>query len=427
MMTMIALMFAVLFGLMFLGIPVAFSIGTATIAFMTITKLRPISIFAQTLYGGLDSFVRLAVPLFILTGYLMECTGLSKRLINFVECYCGRMPASTGVITIVTCTIFAALTGSGPATVAAIGAIMLPALLKNGYSDGDAAGLVAAGSALGPIIPPSIGMIVYGATMELNIPKMFAAAAIPGLLMAAAMIGVNVYLVKKWGLKGNARTYMAAEKAKRSKDAIGVLLLPVIVLGGIYGGVFTPTEAAAIACMYSLLLGLLYRELTWAKICDTFIRTCETTATVGFILAMSGLFGWILAATKTPAILCSMVISVVSSQSLYILLLILILLVVGCFMETLSSIVILAPIVVPIGIALGLDPLHVGMVFCLNLIIGIVTPPFGVNIFYAVSTTGVPYERVVKGIIPYMLAIIFVILIVSFIPATMLWLPKALF
>jgi len=424
---MVGIMFIILFVLMFIGIPVAFSLGTATVAFMTITKIRPLSVFATTIYSGLDSFVRLAVPLFILTGYLMECTGLSKRLIRFVECHCGRMPASTGIITITTCTIFAALTGSGPATVAAIGAIMMPALLDNGYSEGDAAGLIAAGGSLGPIIPPSIGMIVYGATMELNIPKMFAAAAIPGLMMSLSMILVNIYIVKRNGIQGNDQTYTREEKAARTKDAIGVLLLPIIVLGGIYGGIFTPTEAAAVACVYSLILGLLYKELTWKKVYKTCIRTCETTATVGFIMAMSGLFGWILAVTRTPAKLCTAVISVVHSKSLYILLLILLLLLVGCFMETLSSIVILAPIVVPIGVALGLDPLHIGMVFCLNLIIGIITPPFGVNIFYAVSTTGVAYEKVVKGVLPYMFAVVCVIFLVSFIPELILWLPKMLF
>lgn len=424
---MVALLFILMFVLMFLGIPIAFAVCTANVAYLMVSGLKPLMILGQTMYAGLDSFVRLAVPLFILCGYLMEACGLSKRLVEFIECFLGKFQGSMGVVTIITCTIFAALTGSGPATVAAMSAIMLPALIKQGYSEGAAAGCITAGGSLGPIIPPSIGMIVYGAQMELNIPKMFAAAMIPGLMLAASMIITNQILVKRWHMVTTPVHYTAKERLARLKGAIGVLFLPVIILGGIYSGIFTPTESAAVACVYSLALGFLYKALSVQKIILAVKRTVITTSTVGMILCMTQLLSLILSFTRTPALVSNAVISVVDSKNLYILLLVLIMLVVGCFMETLSSIAILAPILVPIGITLGIDELHIAMIFCITLIIGIVTPPFGVNIFTCVSATDVPYDKVVRGTVPYLIGIIAVIFLVAFVPQLTTWLPGVMY
>ncbi len=424
---MVALLFGLMFLLMFLGVPIAFAVCAANVIYLLNTNLLPLTVLGQSMYVGLDSFVRLAVPLFILCGYLMESFGLSKRLIDFVECFLGRFQGSMGIVTIVTCTIFAALTGSGPATVAAMSAIMLPALLKQGYTEGAAAGCIAAGGGLGPIIPPSIGMIVYGAQMEMNIPKMFSAAMIPGLLLALSMIITNQVLVKRWHMATTPASYTVKERLVRTKDAIGVLFLPVIILGGIYSGIFTPTESAAVACMYSLILGLIYHQLSIKKIISVVKRTVVTTSTVGLILCMTQLLSLILSYTQTPAHISNAVISIVHSKYLYILILVLIMLVVGCFMETLSSIAILAPILVPIGIQLGIDELHIAMIFCITLIIGIITPPFGVNIFTCVSATDIPYDKVVRGTIPYLIGIIFVILLVAFVPPLTTWLPSLMY
>jgi C4-dicarboxylate transporter DctM subunit len=418
------LLFGLLFLFMIMGIPIVFSIELSNAAFLSITGIKPIILVAQRMIVGMDSFPLLAAPLFILTGYLMESSGLSRRLVDWVDSICGRLPGSMGVVTIVSCTIFAALTGSGPATVAAIGSIMMPALLNSGYKPGTSAGIIAAGGALGPIIPPSIGMIVYGSTMNLDIPKMFVAAIIPGLLMSASLIVMNLILVKKWKITPPSHTYTFGEILKRTWKALGALMLPVIILGGIYGGIFTPTEAAVVSVVYSIALGFIYRELKPKMLVDIFSRTVETSAIVILIIGMSNLFGWILAVTRIPVIISEAVISVVSSPTIYLMILTILLLIVGCLMETLSSIVILAPILIPIGIELGLDPLRLGMIFCINLIIGIITPPFGVNLFTAVSTTGLKYEEVVKGILPFMIVLVIDVIIITFVPWLIMWLPS---
>lgn len=421
-------MAGILFGLLFLfmaiGVPIAFCIELAGIGFLQITEMKPLILAAQRLMVGLDSFPLLAAPLFICTGYIMESTSLSTRLVNCVEGYFGRVRGSMGVVTVISCTIFAALTGSGPATVAAIGSIMMPALLSSGYSRSSSAGIIAAGGALGPIIPPSVAMIVYGSTMNLSIPKMFIGGIIPGLLLAGLLILTNFILVRKWDLPRSNVRFTLKEKLQRTWKALGSIMLPVIVLGGIYGGIFTPTEAAVVSTIYGLILGFCYRELSLKKVVDIFKRTVETSATVCLILAAANLFGWILTATRIPIIISEAVISVVSSKILYLLVLSALLFLVGTLMETLSSIVILAPILVPIGIELGIDPLHLGLVFCINLIVGFVTPPFGVNLYTAVSTTGLKYEEVVKGVIPFMLAMMIGVLIITFCPFLTTWLPS---
>lgn len=424
---MSGLLFIFLFLFMALGLPIAFSIMASSAAFLYVTNLKPLVLVAQRLVVGMDSFPLLAIPLFILAGYLMEESGLSKRLVRWVEMVFGWVPGSMGVTTIIACTIFAALTGSGPATVAAIGSIMVPSMIKSGYRPASAAGLTAAAGALGPVIPPSIAMIVYGSTMGVSIPKMFVGGVMPGLFIAFMLLLLNVWQTKKWGLKGLAASYTVTERLVITRQALGALLLPVIILGGIYGGVMTPTEAATIAVLYSMALGFGYRELTLKKFYVALIRTGETSAVVVFIIASANLFGWLLSTTRLPVFIAEAVITVINSQALYLLLLCLLLFFVGALMDTLASIVVLAPVLVPIGISLGVDPLHMSILFCVNLIVGFITPPFGVNLFTAVSVTGLSYSEVVKGVIPYMLVMMLAVLLITFIPAIATWLPGLAF
>lgn len=426
-MTMALLLFALLFAFMFLGLPISFAIEAANISFMSLTDTLNFLLVPQRVVVGLNSFTLLAIPLFMLAGYIMEEAGLSQRLVDWVICIFGKLPGSMGVVTIVACTIFAALTGSGPATVAAIGAIMLPALLKSGYSRSASAGIIAAGGALGPIIPPSIGMIMYGSTMNVSVPKMFMAAVIPGLMMALAMIIVNMILVKRWKLQPFKETYTAREVFRRTWKALPTLLLPIIILGGIYGGVFTPTEAGCVGCVYALFLGLIYKSFTFKKLFVIFRKTAENAAACVCIGGMANLFAYILSVTKIPVIISNAVISVVDNKYVYLLALYLIMMVVGATMETITSIVILAPILIPIGTAMGLNELHLAMAFCLNLIVGIITPPFGMNLFVTSSTTGESFGSVVKGVLPYMLAVLVVVLLATFIEPLTLWLPSLMF
>lgn len=419
------LLFVMMFGLMILGVPIAFSIALSTAGYLVLSDYSLILV-AQRLFLGMDSFVLLAVPLFVLTGYLMEQCTLSQRLIDWVECMFGHMKGSAGVVTVVSCAIFAALVGSGPVTIAAIGSLMIPSLLKSGYRKETAAGIVAAGGALGPIIPPSVGMIVYGSTMGLSIPKMFMAAIVPGILMAIGLIIVNFFIVKKENIKPSEDRYTGRQKMMRTWKALPALLLPVIILGGIYGGIFTPTEAAVVGVVYSLLVGLSLRTIHLKPLCKALYDTIETSAMISLIIGVSNLFGWILASEQIPQMLAELIIPIIRTQGIYLIVLCLIMLIVGALMETLTSIVILAPILVPIGIEMGLDPLVVGMVFCLSLIIGVVTPPFGVNLFTVCSTTGLPFARVVKGTAPFIAALIFVVILVALFPQIATFLPSVL-
>lgn len=426
-MTLAIVLFALLFICMFFGLPISFAIETANIFFMKFTGILSNMLVPQRVVIGLNSFTLLAIPLFMLCGYIMEEAGLSKRLVDWCISLFGRIPGSMGIVTIVACTIFAALTGSGPATVAAIGAIMLPALKKSGYSTSAAAGCICAGGALGPIIPPSIGMIMYGSTMNVSVPKMFMAAVIPGLMMSVIMIVINQIQVRRWKLQPFGEHYSIREILRRTWTALPVLLLPVIILGGIYGGIFTPTEAGCIGCVYSLILGFCYKNISFKGMLKIFQRTAENASACVLIGAMANLFAYILSYTRIPATLANAVVSVVHNPYIYLLALYLIMIIVGATMETITSIVILAPILIPIGVAMGLNELHLAMAFCLNLIVGIITPPFGVNLFVTCSTTGESFGSVVKGVLPFMLGILLVVLLSTFFPQITLWLPTLVY
>lgn len=418
------ILFGSMLTLIIFGIPIAFSIGLSGALFLAVTQMRPLILVAQRLLVGMDSFALLAIPLFTLSGYLMEEGGLSKRLVNWAQSLFGWFPGSMGTITIVSCTIFAALTGSGPATVAAIGAIMFPAMINGGYKKENAAGILAAGGVLGPIIPPSISMIVYGTTMGVPVTDMFLAGIIPGLLLALGYIIYNTYFALKNKIKRNDKRYTFKESLLVTWKALGVLMLPVIVLGGIYGGIFTPTEAASVCVVYSITLGFVYKELNLEKLINAFKRTVETSAMVVFIVGISGLLGWILASAKIPTMIANSVIPLFSNKYVYMLVLMLVLLVVGCLMEILAAMVVLAPILVPIGVQMGWDPLHLGIIFCVNLIVGYITPPFGVNLFTVSSTTRVPFAEVVKGVFPYLIVSLAIVFLLAFVPDIILFLPR---
>lgn len=416
----------ILFGTMLIfiifGIPVCFAILIACLSYLIPNKVT-LTIVAQQLVTGMNSFVLLAVPLFALTGYLMEKTTLSVRLVEFVECLCGRVRGSMGAVTIVTCAIFAALTGSGPATVAAIGAIMMPGLVRAGYSKSLSAGMIASGGALGPIIPPSANMVVYGATMGLSVSQMFIGGVIPGLFIAACLCIVNAVLARKYNFAKSDVHYPPAEVFRRTLRAIPTLVMPVIILGGIYGGIVTPTEAAVISVVYALIYGLITRELTFSSIAEAFYKTVITSATVAFIIGVATVFGWILTKTRLPAVMGASIISVINDPWIYVAVLMLILFIVGCLMETIASILILAPILVPVGIELGLNELHLGVLFCITLTVGFITPPFGINLFTAASTTGESYSSVLRGAVPFMIVMVLCVLICAFVPQMITFLP----
>ncbi|MBQ2959818.1 MAG: TRAP transporter large permease [Oscillospiraceae bacterium] len=421
---MAAILFISLFVLMFLGVPIAFSILTSCITLLATTDFKPMILVAQRLMAGLDSFPLLAGPLFIVSGYLMSYSSMSRRLVDWVGCLFGNTPGSMGTVTIVACAIFAALTGSGPATVAAIGGLMLPAMIEQGYSRSSASGLLASAGALGPIIPPSTAMIVYGAAMSLSIPDMFIGSVIPGIFIALSLVVVNSIMASRKHIVVKKEKVPFKEVVRLTWRALPVLFLPVIILGGIYSGVFTPTEAGCVAVVYSTIVGFMFKELTIKGFFNVLQESLETSAVVMFILAVANLFGFILSTANIPSDFSNWVVQFIHTPTQYMIILLLILLVVGCLMETIASIVILAPILVPVGLTLGVDPLHLGCIFCITLVAGFVTPPFGVNIFTAVSVTGESYSGVVKGLMPYLLVMILCVVIMAFCPWFTTWLPS---
>jgi len=422
-----ALLFGMLLLLMIFGVPISFSILSASTLFLFLTNIKPFLVIPQRLVAGMDNFPMLALPLFILSGYMMEEFGLSKRLIGWVEIIFGRIRGAQGSILIVASAIFAALTGSGPATVAAIGGLMIPGMLKSGYPEDSAVGLAAVSGTLGPIIPPSGVMIVYGATMGVSVTKLFMAGMVPGILIAVLLVILNTCLAKRWGVRKYEERYTFKQFLVMTWKALGVLLLPFIVLGGIYGGIFTPTEAGTISVVYCFVLGIAYHELDLKTFYRALKKTVETGSAIMLIIAASSVLGLILSTTRIPQILTEQVLPFLTSKIAYLAILTIVLLLVGTLMEAVASVVVLAPILCPIGIALGIDPLHLGAVFCINLVMGFVTPPFGVNLFTATSISSCSFEKIVKGSLPFLGVLLAVLLLITFIPQITLFLPQLVF
>ncbi len=420
------LVLLVLFGFMLLGVPVAFAILSSGIIYLIDAHMSFLMV-AQRLVYGLNSFTLLAVPLFILVGNLMDFGGISKRLTDWAKSLLGWLPGGLGVVTVFSCAIFASLTGSGPATVAAIGSIMLPTMLKAGYSRETASGLVAAAGALGPIIPPSIPMIIYGVTMNLSIPAMFVAGIIPGLIITGALSGVNILFAwRNPEMREYARTqkFNFVYSMKMLWRALGALGLPVLILGGIYGGVFTPTESAAVGIVYALIVGFALKELKVKDLPRILASSLKTSCMVNFIIAAASLFSWVVSRSKIGIAISNAFISLVGrSQNVYLLVLVIVLLIVGCLMDNVAATLVLAPILIPVGISLGCNPLHIGMTFCICLVVGFVTPPFGYNLFTAVSISGLDFKGVVKGSLPFLIVEILLLFVFAFFPGIITWLP----
>ncbi|SUB75652.1 TRAP transporter large permease [Peptoniphilus indolicus] len=426
---MVGIMFLLMFILIFIGLPVFLSILGSGIIFLLITDMKPLLLVSQRFITGLDSFPLLAIPLFVLVGEIMDKGGISKRMIHWADELIGWLPGGLGVVTIVSCAIFAALTGSGPATVAAIGSIMIPSLTKSGYDKKTAAGMVAAGGALGPIIPPSIPMIIYGVTMGISIPKMFIAGIIPGIVMMLFLILVNFVIIKNNPkiMENDRKKFNFTELIKSTWSALGALLLPIIILGGIYSGIFTPTEAAAIGVVYSLILGMaIYREIKIYELPGALLKAMETSAMVGIIMGAANLLSWIMSVTNIGSTIALYLSEIITNKYVYLLVLMIILFFVGALMDTVAAIIIIAPVIVPFGLQLGIDPLHLGMIFVINLVIGYVTPPFGYNLFTAASITGLKFNDIVKGVLPFLIIELLTVLLFAYIPQIILFLPNIL-
>ncbi|HHW36592.1 MAG TPA: TRAP transporter large permease [Bacillales bacterium] len=418
---------AVLFGsfaiLLILSVPIGIAIGVATLITIIYSGSLPLAFLAKELVTSVDSFPLMAVPFFILAGEIMGKGGISQRLFGVAGALVGNKTGGLAIATIITCMFFAAISGSGPATVAAIGGVMIPAMVQAGYDRRFATATVAAAGSIGIIIPPSIPMVMYGVTASVSVGDLFISGIIPGILIGGAMMVWAWYYSKKMGYKGLEEKTSLKNIVKSIWDAKWALLIPVIILGGIYGGIFTPTEAAVVAVVYGLFAAMvLYRELSFKELPKVIYDSALTTASVLIIVGAANAFGKLLTLEQIPTKIANGLISFSSNPTVIILLITVLLLIVGMFMDPLAAIIILTPILLPIVTQVGYDPVHFGALMVINLAVGYFTPPVGVNLFVGSSISGVPMGPLSKAVFPYVLSMIIILLLVTFIPQLALWL-----
>ena len=412
----------VLFGyfLLFLviGVPISVSLGLAATATILNAGTLPIEYVAQIAFTSIDSFPIMAIPFFIAAGVFMGAGGLSRRLLNLADEILGSLPGGIALAAIATSMFFAAISGSGPATVAAIGSLTIPAMVERGYDKLFAAAIVAAAGAIGVMIPPSNPFVVYGVSAQVSIGKLFMGGIVPGVLTGLALMLATYIYSKKKGWQGVARERNMKTFIKAFWDAKWALMVPVIILGGIYGGIMTPTEEAALAAFYGLVVGVfVYRELNLKNIVPCFMDACSTSAIVIILMAMATIFGNIMTIEQVPATIASAMLSLTQNKIMILLLINVLLLIVGTFMEALAAIVILTPILLPIVTKVGVDPVHFGVLMVVNLAVGFVTPPVGVNLFVAAGVADAKIERLAKVALPLVGIMIAILLLITYIPA----------
>ncbi|BEU88876.1 hypothetical protein TAMA11512_23400 [Selenomonas sp. TAMA-11512] len=414
--TALVLMGTLILGLM-LNLPIGFAIGFSSIAAILVDGRLSNLYIVQQMVTASDSFTLIAIPLFILAGELMAAGGVSKRLLGVANAFFGHYTGGLATVTIVLCMFFAAVSGSGPATVAAIGTMVVPTMLEKGYDKSFTLALIACAGSIGVIIPPSIPMVIYGTTTGTSVSSVFTAGIIPGILIGFSLIVMCYFISRKNGWKGDDNRYTTAEKMKFVWEAKWALINPFIILGGIYAGVFTPTEAAAVATIYAFVCGMfIYRELNIRSLWTSLASASMTTGTILVIVAFATAFTKILTINRIPDMITHGILGLSDSMVVIILFMILLLLFVGCFMDTTPAMMVLAPILLPVAVALGLSPVHFGVIMVVTLAIGFFTPPLGVNLFVASRVGNVRMETVIAGVTRFVIIMIVDAVLIAFIP-----------
>lgn len=398
-----------------LGVPIAISIALSSLVAMFQGGIS-IDTFARTLFSGIDSFTLMAIPFFIYAGNLMLAGGTSERLITFVRRLVGWTTGGLPIAGVLSSMLFAALSGSSPATVAAIGGIMIPSLKEANYSPRFSVGLMCAAGSLGIIIPPSITLLVYGAVAEVSIGDLFIAGIIPGIFIGIVLIIISYIIAKKQGHQPEERSTFK-ETWQAFVSAIWGILLPVIVLGGIYKGYFTPTEAASVAIVYSLIIGLfVYKGLNLKTLFEVTKSSVVTSAMIMFVISAAKVFSWYLTYEKIPTRLAGYILEFADTKVTFLLLVTLILLIVGMFMDSSAAVLIFVPLFLPIVYEMGIDPVHFGVIMIVNLAIGMLTPPFGLNLFVASGISNLSVTEVTRGSAPFIVVLIFTLFVIMFVP-----------
>jgi C4-dicarboxylate transporter, DctM subunit len=419
---MVWLLFLIFFLLLFMRFPVAFALGLSTLSYILVAGY-PLVTIPLKMYSGIDVFVLLSIPGFILAGNLMNSCGMTDRIIRFSNNLVGHIRGGLSLANIGASMVFSGISGTAISDTASIGSVMIPAMKKEGYDPAFSCAVTASSSTIGPIIPPSLPMIIAGSLTGLSIGKLFLAGAVPGLLLAAGLMAVSYTISRK---NNHPRQIKATwtERGRSFIHAFWALLMTFLILFGIIGGMFTPTEASIVAVLYAFFIGaFLYRSLNWRDIYDIMTNSAGTTASLMILVGFANLFGWILVSEQIPQGLAELLLTITQNKFILLLLINILLIIIGSFMETIAALLIVYPVLLKVAVVAGIDPIQFSVIAVLNLIIGLNTPPVGVCLFVASGIGKVPLEKVARAGLPFLLISIVVLMLVSYIPALSLFLP----
>ncbi len=421
----VAVLFGVFFLLLFLSVPVAVALGLSTFITAYFFEGSDLLIdLSSNLFQQLDKYALMAIPMFILAGNLLSKGGSAKRIIEFAKAFVGHLPGGLPIAAILASIVFAAVSGSSPATVAAIGSIMFGAITAAGYPKTYAIGTITTAGSLGILIPPSIVMIIYGVTADESIGKLFMAGIIPGILIGSMLMAVTYIGAKRLGFK-KTKPASWKERWEKFKESFWALMTIVIIIGGIYGGIFTPTEAAAVSAIWALFVSIvIYKDIKIRDLGEVFFESAKTSGMILFIIANASVFAYFLTLENIPDMLTQFVLNMHLNKVMFLIAVNIILLIAGNFMEPSSIIMIMVPLLLPIAKTLGIDPIHFGVIITINMELGMLTPPVGLNLFVASGITGEPIKEVVKSVLPWFLVMLVGLLLITYIPEISLWLPN---
>ncbi|MBN8411115.1 TRAP transporter large permease subunit [Halomonas litopenaei] len=412
---MMLLLLIAFFMLMLLGVPIAFTIGASTLATL-VMQGTPLAVVPQQMFQGINTFALVAVPMFILTGDLMAQGAVSRKLVDFADSLFGFLKGGLSLVSVLAGMFFAAISGSGAATTAAVGSSLVPELKRKGYDPASAASLIAASGTIGVVIPPSVPMIIYAVIAQESVSDLFLAGFLPGLAMGLGLGGIALAQAHRRQYPHGSPLSLATI-ARTLRAASWGLMTPVIILGGIFSGIFTPSEAAVVAVVYALLVSLfVYRDLSLKDVYRVMIQSAITTSVIMLVIATSAVLSWTLSSAQIPAQIASSVLSLSTNPYIVLLLVVAVILLTGVFIETASALIILTPVLLPLVTQLGIDPVHFGLIIVVGLAIGMITPPVAINLYVASSVTQLPLERITRAILPYLLGLIGVLLLVVYVP-----------
>lgn len=420
---MTILLFVVFLLLLVVGFPVAFALGLASFVYILFSDL-PFIVIPQKMYAGLDVFVLLSIPGFVLAGNLMNASGITHRIIQLCNALFGHIRGGLGLANVGASMVFGGISGTAIADTASIGSVMIPAMVKEGYDTDFSCAVTATSSTIAPIIPPSLPMIIAGTLTGLSVGKLFIAGIIPGLLLALGLMLVTYIISVKRKYPKNPRVSFL-EMAKSFYQAFWAILMTLLILFGIIGGVFTPTEASIVSVVYAMAIGIfVYGELKFRMIPKIILESAKMTASLMVLVGFANLFAWIMTVEEIPQMIAQSLLNITENKILLLLLINLLLLIVGAFMETIASLLILFPVLLGVAVHVGVDPTQFAMIMVLNLVIGLTTPPVGVCLFVASSIGKIPMEKIAKAGLPFLLVSLIVLLLVTYVPAISLFLPS---